>query len=109
MGSQVFRHAQERVAVGNPSGLNGPETAGAVGSAVAAIYAAFIYPLSKKAREARRVRQSMLLWFTGAKAITGITPELIPAPVQLSQLQEDVHKVLSRLDEVLAHLSTDAD
>ncbi len=87
----------------DPTGI--VDAGGVVMSAVAAVYAAFLRPFSKKARHAKKIQKTMTLWFTGADGIDGVSPELVPAPVQLARVQADVKIVLDRLDEVLRRVS----
>lgn len=83
------------------TGISGPEVGGVIASATAAIYATFLRPLTKRGRERHRQDKLMRLWFTGADGVMGVSPVLVPAPIQLAKVQEDVAVILNKVDSIL--------
>lgn len=85
----------------NPAGMTGVEAGGVWASAVAALFATFFRPLTKTGRERRKQDKLMRLWFNGASGVEGVSPTLVPAPVQLANVQRDVGEILSTVGQIL--------
>ena len=89
------------------TGINGAEVSGVWVSALAAFTATFFYPITRRGRDHRRQTKLMRLWFTGADGVNGVSPTIIPAPVQLAKVQEDVAVILDRVESILQIVSPD--
>ncbi len=83
----------------------GVEAGGTWLSALAVFFVTFIRPMTRRGRERRQQEKLMRLWFTGATEIAGVSPEIVPAPIQLSQLHTEVASISERVDEILRRVS----